>query len=88
MRDVVSREASDRARLEEEMGDALFSVVNLARKMGIEPEAALRRANDKFQQRFDELERSIANDGRRPQDLTLEQLEERWQSLKRASSRS
>ena len=82
LRAVVAREAADRARLEEEMGDALFAVVNLARKMGIEPEAALRRANDKFQARFDHLERRVKEEGKQLQDLSLEQLEERWQVVK------
>jgi len=84
LRDVVARESSDRARLEEEMGDALFSLANLARKLGIEPEAALRRANDKFQDRFDRMEHGVKNDSTRMQDLTLEQLEERWQRVKRS----
>ena len=84
LRDVVARESSDRARLEEEMGDALFSLANLARKMGIEPEAALRRANDKFQKRFEALEHGVTADGQTLQELTLDQLEQRWQVVKRA----
>jgi len=88
LRAVVAREAADRARLEEEMGDALFAVVNLARKMGIEPEAALRRANDKFQARFDHLERRVKEEGKQLQDLSLEQLEERWQVVKQALTKS
>jgi nucleoside triphosphate diphosphatase len=84
LRAVVARESANPLRLEEEMGDALFSLVNLARKLGIEPEAALRRANDKFQGRFDQLERGVRDDGRQLQELTLEQLEERWQGVKRS----
>jgi nucleoside triphosphate diphosphatase len=84
LRDVVARESADRTRLEEEMGDALFALANLARKMGLEPEAALRRANDKFQTRFDALERAVTGENKRLQDLTLDQLEERWQAVKRA----
>jgi MazG family protein len=86
LRDVVARESSDRTRLEEEMGDALFSLANLSRKLGIEPEAALRRANDKFQQRFDRMEHAVVEDGQQLQDLTLEQLEAHWQVAKRAKS--
>ena len=88
LRDVVARESSDRVRLEEEMGDALFSLANLARKMGIEPESALRRANDKFQVRFDRMEREATSDGTPLQQLTLDELEVRWQAVKQAQSKS
>ena len=73
---------SSASRVEEEMGDLLFSMANLARKLGIEPESALRRANDKFQDRFETLERQVVVEGHRLQELTLEQLEERWQRAK------
>lgn len=72
----------DPVRIEEELGDALFAIVNLARKLGVEPEAALRVANDKFQRRFDGLERAAAAEGRSLRDLTLAQLEERWTAQK------
>src|SRR5262245_26535630 len=54
----------DRERAEEEMGDLLFSIANLSRKLGIEPETALRKANDKFTKRFTAMEQSIATTGR------------------------
>ena len=69
-------------KAEEEFGDLLFSLVNVARKLGIEPEAALRVANDKFQRRFDHLERNVKADGHQFRDLSLEQLEEYWQRAK------
>ncbi len=50
--------------------------------MGVEPEAALRVANDKFQRRFEALERNVTSDGTRLKDLTLDQLEEQWQRVK------
>ena len=54
MREVVERpSAIDRAAAEEEMGDLLFAIANLSRKLGIEPETALRKANDKFTRRFE-----------------------------------
>jgi nucleoside triphosphate diphosphatase len=72
----------DPARIEEELGDALFAIANLARKLGVEPEAALRRANDKFQRRFEGVERATADAGRRLQDLTLDEMETLWQAEK------
>jgi len=74
--------AIDQARAEEEMGDLLFAIANLARKLHIEPETALRKANDKFTRRFGILERSVADSGRAMKDMTLGQLEEEWQRAK------
>jgi ATP diphosphatase len=72
----------DHARAEEEMGDLLFTIANLSRKLGIEPETALRKANDKFTRRFGTLEQSIAASGRAMKDMTLDDLEAEWQRLK------
>ena len=82
LRDAVNRTGATSREAEEEFGDLLFSLVNVARKLGIEPEAALRVANDKFQRRFDDLERNVKADGHAFRDLTLEQLEEYWQRVK------
>ena len=73
---------ADRQRAEEEMGDLLFAIANLARKLGIEPETALRKANDKFTRRFGSLERTVAESGRRMNEMGLEELEEEWQRAK------
>jgi MazG family protein len=70
------------SKAEEEMGDLLFAIANLSRKLGIEPEAALRRANDKFTARFDAMERACAARGHAMSDLTLEQMENEWQRVK------
>ena len=72
----------DPKRAEEEMGDLLFTIVNLARKLGIEPEAALRMANEKFQRRFERMERATTLEGKSLRDLSLLQLEESWQRAK------
>ena len=80
--DALETEAGDAERAEEEMGDLLFTIANLSRKLGIEPEAALRRANDKFTRRFSAMERGIIESGRRPEELSLDQLEEEWQRTK------
>jgi nucleoside triphosphate diphosphatase len=72
----------DHARAEEEMGDLLFTIANLSRKLGIEPETALRKANDKFTRRFGTLEQSVAASGRAMKEMTLDDLEAEWQRLK------
>jgi ATP diphosphatase len=88
LRDDLSKSAqageADRAlRVEEEMGDLLFAIANLSRKLGVEPEAALRRANDKFQARFTALESRVVGRGEKLQDKTLDELEAEWQQVKR-----
>ena len=70
------------SRAEEEMGDLLFAIANLSRKLGIEPEAALRRATDKFTTRFDAVERALAAKGRPLTDATLDEMESEWQRVK------
>jgi MazG family protein len=82
LREAVAQGGGKSDEAEEEFGDLLFSLVNVARKLGIEPEAALRVANDKFQRRFDDVERQVTAGGHRFRDLTLEQLEERWVKAK------
>ncbi|MDH3229222.1 MAG: nucleoside triphosphate pyrophosphohydrolase [Alphaproteobacteria bacterium] len=72
-------------RLEDEIGDLLFSVANLARHLSIEPEAAIRRANRKFQDRFHHVEAALKAQGRHPQDAGLEELDRLWNAAKRAS---
>jgi tetrapyrrole methylase family protein / MazG family protein len=71
--------------IEEELGDLLFAIANLSRKLGIEPEAALRRANEKFLARFSEVERRVTAAGQRLQEKTLEELEATWQEVKRSA---
>ncbi len=85
LREVVDRgvaDAVDRVRAEEEMGDLLFAIANLARKLQIEPETALRKANDKFTRRFTQMELTIAASERLMQKMTLEELEAEWQHVK------
>src|SRR5688572_5696659 len=81
-REVESGATGDLSRAEEEMGDLLFAIANLSRKLGIEPEAALRRANEKFTGRFDAVERAFAAQGRSLQQATLEEMEAEWQRVK------
>jgi MazG family protein len=77
-----------RDRAEEEMGDLLFAIANLSRKLGIEPETALRKANDKFTGRFASMEQHIGAAGRTMRGMTLEELEREWQEAKSRQSRS
>jgi uncharacterized protein YabN with tetrapyrrole methylase and pyrophosphatase domain len=76
-------EARDRRHAAEEMGDLLFSIANLARKLGIEPESALREANEKFTARFQAVEETFADAGRALSDASLEEMEDTWQTVKR-----
>ena len=76
-------QAGQSALAEEEMGDLLFCIANLARKLGIEPESALRKANDKFSARFEALERQFEASGRSLHDATLAEMEAVWQQIKR-----
>lgn len=69
---------------EEEIGDLLFTIANLARKLGVEPESALRLANDKFTSRFGAVEHALASQGRTLTDASLEEMEAEWQRAKRA----
>ena len=81
-REVESGATGDLSRAEEEMGDLLFAMANLSRKLGIEPEAALRRANEKFTKRFDAVEYAFAAQGRSLQDATLDEMEAEWARVK------
>ena len=81
-REVESGATGHLSRAEEEMGDLLFAIANLSRKLGIEPESALRRANDKFTRRFDALEQAFTARDRALHDATLEEMEDEWQRVK------
>jgi MazG family protein len=83
--EVESGATGDLSRAEDEMGDLLFAIANLARKLGIEPEAALRRANDKFTRRFEAMEHALAERGKRFGDVSLDEMEEEWQRVKARS---
>ena len=84
-KEVESGATGDLSRAEEEMGDLLFAIANLSRRLGIEPEAALRRANDKFTRRFDEVEHAFTARGRSLQDATLQEMENEWKRVKSQS---
>jgi MazG family protein len=72
-----------RSRLEDEVGDLLFVLVNIARYLSLDPESALKKTNRKFKQRFQWVEEQLRASGRRPQQASLEELESLWQQSKR-----
>ncbi len=75
-------ESADAAHIEEEVGDLLFTVANLARKLRIDPESALRSANGKFTRRFRAIEQRLAARGRSLHEATAAELEHEWQEVK------
>jgi MazG family protein len=75
------------ARAAEELGDLLFSLANLARKLNLEPESALRQANDKFTRRFEALEDHFDATGRSIHQASLPEMEEAWDKAKVRKSR-
>jgi MazG family protein len=83
LRQAVAGEGRERA--EEEMGDLLFSIAQLARQLEIEPESALRKANEKFSARFEALETAFERKGRALKDATLAEMEEEWRRIKISS---
>ena len=79
-----ARRGGSAAELEDELGDLLFVLVNLARFVKVDPEQALRATNAKFRQRFGYIERKLAERGQKPGDATIEEMEALWQEAKRA----
>jgi MazG family protein len=73
----------DQKMIEEEIGDALFAAVNLARFLKVDPEIALKKANSKFTKRFHEMERLARDSGREFKDVPREEMEALWNSAKR-----
>jgi ATP diphosphatase len=73
---------SRRDRLEDELGDLLFAVVNVARKLKIDPETALRRANGKFERRFAGIEVRLREDGRALEETSTADLDRLWDEVK------
>ncbi len=75
-------EAGNRADIEGEMGDVLFSCVNLARHLKLDAEANLRQANSKFERRFREVEARAAAEGQALQQLSPQELDALWEAVK------
>ena len=79
---VEARDQMTQDEVEEEMGDLLFVMANLARHLSVDPEAALRAANAKFTRRFNQIEDWLAEDGRKPQDSDLAEMDALWTRAK------
>ena len=80
LRQAMDDEPQD--RVADEMGDLLFTIANLCRKLGIEPEAALRSANDKFAKRFAAVEACLADRGQSVHAAIADELEQAWRDVK------
>lgn len=88
---VEARDSLSQDEVEEEFGDLMFVMANLGRHLGVEPEAALRRANAKFIRRFEGVEAKLAARGKRPEDSDLAEMDALWDEVKadtRAESNS
>ena len=75
-------DAGDAASVAGEVGDLLFAVANLARHLSVDPEAALRGANAKFERRFAHIESRLGEGGRAPAEATLDEMEALWSEAK------
>jgi MazG family protein len=80
---AAARRDSDQEHVEHELGDLLFTVVNLARFLNVDPEQALRKANRRFRDRFSYIEKAVATEGATLDSTSLERLEELWQEAKK-----
>lgn len=72
-------------KIEEEIGDLLFSLVNLARFLRIDPETALRKTNRKFEKRFKRLEKLAQQKGKNLKDMTLSEMDSLWEEIKNST---
>ena len=79
-----ARKSGSHESVEEELGDLLFTIANLARHLDIEPEAALQKANQKFSKRFEQLEIVFKRRKQALRDVSAEDLEIEWQRIKQS----
>ena len=80
--ELVAEIGADQDRTEEEYGDLMFVMANLARHLKVDPETALRRANEKFNRRFRAIEAALKEEGRTPDDATLAEMDALWDQAK------
>ncbi len=84
LRSAATAAPREQRRIDDELGDLLFTCVNLARHAGVEPEGALRRATARFERRFRHVESRLRAQGRTPQTATAAELDRLWEEAKRA----
>ena len=82
LEEAIARGDGDRSSAEEELGDLLFVVANIARHLKVDPEAALRATNHKFAQRFNSIERGLAEQGRTAAQSSLAEMDRLWDEAK------
>jgi MazG family protein len=82
----IEMSSGEHQRLEHEVGDLLFTAVNLSRRLGIECELALENATQRFIQRFQHMEKALARSGRKPEECNLGELDKLWEEAKTALS--
>jgi MazG family protein len=80
---AVAHGAGEARQVEHELGDLLFTVVNLARRLKVDPEQALRKSNARFRGRFAHVEQRVAESGKAFAGTPVDQMEEWWQEAKR-----
>jgi len=78
----AARATGNPAQIEDEIGDLLFVVVNIARFLKVDPEQALRKTNSKFRRRFSHVEEGLAAEGKTPQQASIDEMEALWQAAK------
>jgi uncharacterized protein YabN with tetrapyrrole methylase and pyrophosphatase domain len=88
LREAISKHAdtndeADHAHIREEIGDLLFVITNIARRLSVEPEAALKLSNRKFRRRFAHIEGTLREQNRKFEETTLAELEDLWQEAKK-----
>jgi MazG family protein len=79
--------AASKTRIAEEFGDLMFVMANVARHLGVDPEVALRAANAKVVRRFESIEAALAEQGRKPEEATLEEMDQLWDEAKAAEGK-
>ncbi len=82
---TTAQKTKDQQHIEHELGDLLFTIVNLARYLKVDPEQALRKSNTRFRERFAHVEKRVTESGKGFPETTLEQMETWWQEGKRLS---
>ncbi len=84
----AAADPADKNRIEEEFGDLLFVMANVARHLKLDPEAALRSANEKFRRRFAHIEARLAESGRSPSDSDLQEMDALWDEARASDKRA